>query len=204
MKSLVALLIAGLFAMSATAADSASSQPDLKKGQSLYGATCVACHGANGNSTIPAQPKLAEQHPEYLVKQLQDFKSGQRESAIMKGFASALSDDDMRDIAWWLGDQKILKSYASDEKLAERGQGIYRGGIMDRNIPACAACHSPNGAGIPIQYPRIGGQFESYLTTQLEQFRSGERANSAVMHEVAHYMTDNEIKAVAAYIAGLR
>lgn len=205
MKSLAALLIAAFFAASASAADtSAPAAPDLKAGAATFNATCVACHGANGNSTVPAQPKLAAQHPEYLVKQLEDFKDGKRESAIMKGFASSLSEQDMRNVAWWLADQKLDPSTASDEKLAERGQAIYRGGIMDRNIPACAACHSADGAGLPIQYPRVGGQFEQYIATQLEQFRSGARANSEVMHEVAHYLTDGEIKAVSAYIAGVR
>lgn len=205
MKSLAAFLIALLFAASAWAADAAApAAPDLKAGQATFSATCVACHGADGNSTVPAQPKLAQQHPEYLVKQLEDFKSGARTSAIMKGFASALSEQDMRNVAWWLASQKMTWGFSSDEKLAARGQAIYRGGIMDRHIPACAACHSPNGAGIPIQYPRLGGQFEDYVATQLKQFRSGERANSDVMHDVAHYMTDNEIKAVSDYIAGLR
>lgn len=205
MKSLAAFLIASLFAASSWAADTAApAAPDLKAGQATFSATCVACHGADGNSTVPAQPKLAQQHPEYLVKQLQDFKSGARTSAIMKGFASSLSEQDMRNVAWWLASQKMTFGFSSDEKLATRGEGIYRGGIMDRHIPACAACHSADGAGIPIQYPRLAGQFEDYVTTQLKQFRSGERANSTVMHDVAQYMTDDEIKAVADYIAGMR
>jgi cytochrome c553 len=132
-------------------------KPDLAKGEASFGAVCAACHAADGNSGTPANPKLAQQHPEYLVKQLQEFKSGKRNNAIMKGFASALSDEDMRNIAYWLGSKKAKAGFATDKTLVQMGERIYRGGIADRQVPACAGCHSPNGAGIPAQYPRVSG-----------------------------------------------
>jgi cytochrome c553 len=202
-------LPAFLFSAVAAAALSFSAQaqtakPDLAKGAASYGAVCVACHAADGNSTTPANPKLAQQHPEYLIKQLQEFKSGKRKNAVMQGFASALSDDDMRNIAYWLADQKAKGGAATDKDLVKLGERIYRGGIADRQIAACAGCHSPNGAGIPAQYPRLSGQHADYTAAQLQQFRSGARANNVQMTGVAAKMTDMEIKAVSDYIAGLR
>jgi len=185
-------------------AQAQTAKPDLAKGAASYGAVCVACHAADGNSTTPANPKLAQQHPEYLVKQLQEFKSGKRKNAVMQGFASALSDDDMRNIAYWLADQKAKGGAATDKDLVKMGERIYRGGIPDRQIAACAGCHSPNGAGIPAQYPRLSGQHADYTSAQLQQFRSGARANNVQMTGVAAKMTDLEIKAVSDYIAGLR
>lgn len=181
-----------------------SAKPDLAKGAAAYGNVCVACHAADGNSTTPANPKLAGQHPEYLLKQLQEYKSGKRANAIMQGMAATLSDDDMRNIAYWLASQKPAPGFASDAELVKLGERIYRGGLADRGIAACAACHSPNGAGIPSQYPRLGGQHADYTKAQLEQFRNGTRANNAQMTGVAAKMTDREIKAVSDYIAGLR
>jgi cytochrome c553 len=202
-------LPAFLFSAVAAAALSFSAQaqtakPDLAKGAASYGAVCVACHAADGNSTTPANPKLAQQHPEYLIKQLHEFKSGKRKNAVMQGFASALSDDDMRNIAYWLADQKAKGGAATDKDLVKLGERIYRGGIADRQIAACAGCHSPNGAGIPAQYPRLSGQHADYTAAQLQQFRSGARANNVQMTGVAAKMTDMEIKAVSDYIAGLR
>jgi len=202
-------LPAFLFSAVAAAALSFSAQaqtakPDLAKGAASYGAVCVACHAADGNSTTPANPKLAQQHPEYLIKQLQEFKSGKRKNAVMQGFAAALSDDDMRNIAYWLADQKAKVGAATDKDLVKLGERIYRGGIADRQIAACAGCHSPNGAGIPAQYPRLSGQHADYTAAQLQQFRSGARANNVQMTGVAAKMTDMEIKAVSDYIAGLR
>ena len=202
-------LPAFLFSAVAAAALSFSAQaqtakPDLAKGAATYGAVCVACHAADGNSTTPANPKLAQQHPEYLIKQLQEFKSGKRKNAVMQGFAAALSDDDMRNIAYWLADQKAKGGAATDKDLVTLGERIYRGGIADRQIAACAGCHSPNGAGIPAQYPRLSGQHADYTAAQLQQFRSGARANNVQMTGVAAKMTDMEIKAVSDFIAGLR
>ena len=177
---------------------------DLAKGEASFGAVCVACHGADGNSPTPANPKLAQQHPEYIISQLQAFKSGKRTSAVMQGFAATLSDDDMKNIAYWVASQKNKPGQAKDKDLVFVGERIYRGGIQDRNIPACAGCHSPNGAGIPAQYPRLGGQHADYTVSQLTAFRDGTRKNSAQMTGVAAKLNDREIKAVADYIGGLR
>ena len=205
MKSLATLLTAALLAASASAADApAAPKPDLVKGAASYAAVCVACHAADGNSTVPAQPKLAQQHPEYLIKQLKEYKSGARKDPVMSGFAQALSDDDMRNVAYWLASQKQKKGEARNGDTLALGERIYRGGIADRKIAACAGCHSPNGAGIPAQYPRLGGQHADYIATQLNHFRSGKRANSQPMTDVAAKMNDAEIKAVSDYIAGLR
>ena len=182
----------------------APAKPDLNQGSAKFTAVCAACHGADGNSGTPANPKLAQQHPEYLVKQLQEFKSGKRNNAIMKGFATALSDDDMRNIAYWLTSKPAKAGFAKDKDLVAMGERIYRGGIADRQIAACAGCHSPNGAGIPAQYPRLSGQHADYTVSQLNMFRDGSRANSIQMTQVAAKLNDKEIKAVADYIAGLR
>ncbi|MFP5323845.1 MAG: c-type cytochrome [Gammaproteobacteria bacterium] len=204
MKFSASLLCAAAVAALSFSVQAQTAKPDLAKGAALYGQVCVACHAADGNSTTPENPKIAGQHPEYLMKQLQEFKSGKRDNAIMKGFASALSDDDMRNISWWLADQKAKDGAATDKDLVRLGERIYRGGIADRQIAACAGCHSPNGAGIPAQYPRLAGQHASYTEAQLKAFRDGARKNNAQMTGVAAKMNDREIKAVSDYIAGLR
>ena len=122
----------------------------------------------------------------------------------MQGFAAMLSEDDARNISWWLASQKAKPGVATQPELVVMGERIYRGGIPDRHIPACAGCHSPNGAGIPSQYPRLSGQHAEYTVKQMVAFRDGTRANNAVMQGVAARMNDREIKAVSDYIAGLR
>lgn len=180
------------------------AKPDLAKGEASYAAVCASCHGADGNSGTPAYPKLAQQHPEYLFKQLQEFKSDKRANAIMKGFASTLSDDDMKNIAYWLASKKAKPGNATEKGLVQLGERIYRGGIADRQVAACAGCHSPNGAGIPAQFPRLSGQHADYAAAQLVAFRDGVRKNSGQMSQVAAKLNDREIKAVADYVAGLR
>ncbi|MDD2711670.1 MAG: c-type cytochrome [Simplicispira sp.] len=208
MKLLASLLMAAALvapALPAFSADAAApAKPDLAKGQASFSAVCVACHGADGNSSIGANPSLAQQHPEYLVKQLQEFKSGKRASAIMQGFASMLSDEDMKNIAWWVASNPAKPGTAKEKDLVAIGERIYRGGIPDRNIAACAGCHSPNGAGIPAQYPRLSGQHAEYTAAQLVLFRDGVRLNSLQMTGVAAKLNDREIKAVSDYLAGLR
>jgi cytochrome c553 len=204
MKLTVSLLFAASIAALSFSAQAQSAKPDLVKGAASYGQVCVACHAADGNSTIAENPSLAGQHPEYLVKQLQEFKSGKRENAIMAGFAAMLSDDDMRNISFWLATQKPAGGVATNKETIRQGERIYRGGIADRQIAACAGCHSPNGAGIPSQYPRLAGQHAGYTEAQLKAFRDGVRHNNAQMTGVAAKMNDREIKAVADYIAGLR
>ncbi len=180
------------------------AKPDLAKGEASYAAVCAACHAADGNSTIAVNPSLAQQHPAYLVKQLQEFKSGKRADPVMQGMAALLTDGDMRNVAAWLASQKAKDGFAKDKDLVALGERIYRGGIQDRNIAACAGCHSPNGAGIPAQYPRLSGQHGDYTVKQLTDFRDGKRGNNAQMRDVAAKLNDREIKAVADYIAGLR
>lgn len=209
MKSIASTLItavaAALVAGSAfAAAPAAPAKPDLAKGEAAYGAVCAACHAADGNSTTPVNPKLSQQHPEYLTKQLQEFKSGKRANAVMSGMVAALSDDDMRNISYWLASKQAKPGFAKDKDTVLLGERIYRGGIPDRQIAACAGCHSPNGAGIPAQYPRLSGQHADYTAAQLVAFRDGARKNSAQMTGVAAKMNDREIKAVSDYIAGLR
>ena len=177
---------------------------DVAKGQASYAAVCASCHGADGNSSVPLQPKLAGQHPEYLVKQLREFKDDKRKDPIMKGFVATLSEPDMLNIAAWLHQQKPKDGFAKDKDLVALGERIYRGGVQDRSIAACAGCHSPNGVGIPAQYPRLAGQHADYTVKALKGFRDGARANSIPMQQVAAKLNDREIQAVADYIAGLR
>ena len=216
MKLIAQLLIAAtaaaspIFAFAAPAsapvapAVAPAAKPDLAKGEASFGVVCAACHGADGNSGTPANPKLAQQHPEYLVKQLQEFKSDKRNNAIMKGFASSLSDQDMKNISYWLASKPAKAGAATDKTLVQLGERIYRGGIADRQVPACAGCHSPNGAGIPSQFPRVSGQHADYTAGQLTAFRDGVRKNNLQMSQVAAKMNNREIKAVSDYIAGLR
>lgn len=186
------------------AADAAAAKPDLAKGEASFAAVCAACHGPDGNSLIPDYPKLAQQHPEYLAKQLQEFKSGKRQNAIMLGFSSMLSDEDMRNISYWVATKKAAPGTAADPDLIAQGKRIYLGGVLERNIPACAGCHGPTGAGIPAQYPRLSGQQVNYVVSQLTTFRSGERNNNLQMTGVAVKLNDREIKAVAEYVASMK
>lgn len=207
MKLLASLLTAASLAapaLPAFAAGDTPAKPDLVKGQASYEAVCAACHGADGNSTIVVNPKLAHQHPEYLLKQLNDFKSDKRADPVMKGFAMMLSEEEMRNISAWLAKQPAKTGFSSNKDLVLLGERIYRGGVPDRKIAACVSCHSPNGAGIPSQYPRLSGQHADYTTKQLNAFRDGSRGNNQQMTDVAAKLNDREIKAVADYIAGLR
>ena len=198
------LLVASVFSVQANEAVAPAAKPDLAKGEASYGAVCAACHGVDGNSAISANPKLAQQHPDYIVKQLQEFKSGKRANAIMMGMSAALSEQDMKNIAAWLATKAAKKGFAKDKELVTLGERIYRGGIADRQIAACAGCHSPTGAGIPSQYPRLAGQHADYAVAQLTAFRDGVRKNNTQMTQVAAKLNDREIKAVSDYIAGLR
>ena len=178
-------------------------KPDPAKGQALA-TTCIACHVADGSRGSPANPILQGQHPEYLVKQLQEFKSGKRNNAIMKGMAAVLSDDDMKHVAAFYASKTAKAGFAKVKETVLLGEKIYRGGIAERQVPACSGCHSPNGAGIPSQYPRLGGQHADYAEAQLLAFRSGQRGNNLQMSTISGKMKDAEIKAVADYVAGLR
>jgi cytochrome c553 len=220
-------LLLGVSAMSPSIAAGAATgpaKPDAAKGATLYEqgdaargvVACASCHGAAGNSTIPANPNLAAQSHEYIYKQLTEFrlKAGAKEvlrkgvdgaPSVMTAMAGPLTEADMQNLSLYLTQQKLTEpATATNPKLLERGQHIWRAGIPDRNVPACAGCHSPNGAGIPGQYPRLSGQFPSYIEEQLKLFRAGHRANNQMMNQIADRMSDSDIKAVSDYAAGLR
>ena len=192
------------FSLNVVAAEEA--KPDLAKAKTIAETVCVACHGADGNSAIAANPILAGQGSAYLFKQLTEFKSAVRKNDIMAGMASTLSEEDMKSVALYFSQQKPKPSAASDDKLVAAGQSLWRKGDFERGIPACAGCHGPTGAGIPAQYPRLSGQYAEYTTTQLKNFRIEERSNdpARVMRTIADKLSDKQIKAVADYIAGLR
>ena len=184
---------------------------DLAKAQPIVTQACAACHAVDGNSAIPANPNLAGQHPEYTYKQLRNFKSqggtpAERSNGVMAGMVANLSDDDMKNLAVYFAAQKPKSQAARDAALAKQGESIYRGGIQAKGVAACASCHAPNGTGMPAQFPRVAGQHAEYTATQLTAFRAGQRANdpAQMMRMIAAKMSDQEIKAVSEYIAGLR
>jgi len=205
LSSLMSGLLAAALAAPAVAADAAApAKADVAKGQATATTVCGACHTFDGSRGSPANPILQGQHPEYLVKQLSEFKSGKRDNAIMKGFATMLSDEDMKNVAAFYAGKAAKPGFAKNKATVALGEKIYRGGIADRKVPACSGCHGPTGAGIPSQYPRLSGQHADYTEAQLLAFRGGVRKNNAQMTGVAAGMTDADIKAVADYIAGLR
>lgn len=205
MKTAAFLLSGLLFAATAGAAETqAPAKPDLAKGQATATQICAACHTADSSRGSPANPILQGQHADYLVKQLNEFKAGTRKNAVMSGMVAALTPEDIKNVAAFYASKSAKPGFAKDKALVTLGEKIYRGGIADRAIPACAACHSPNGAGMPAQYPRLAGQHSDYTELQLNTFRSGARGNSAQMVAIAAKMNDREIKAVSDYIAGLR
>lgn len=189
-----------------------AAKPDIAKGQQIASQVCAACHAADGNSVMSANPKLAGQFPEYLVKQLINFKPAggkpaERNNAVMGGMASTLTSiTEMRDVAAFYASQKAKPGASKNKELTALGQKVYRGGNAASGVPACASCHGPGGAGIPAQYPRLSGQYAEYTESQLKTFRSGDRANDPqkMMRAIAGRMTDQEITAVSDYIAGLR
>ena len=204
MKPFLVLMFAAMTAGPLWASESAPAfKPDAAKGQ-VTAATCQACHTADGSRGISANPILQAQHPEYLVKQLTEFKAGKRKNAIMQGFAATLSEEDMKNVAAFYTSKQAAPGTSTNKETIRLGEQIYRGGIANKQIPACAGCHSPTGAGIPSQYPRLGGQHAEYSESQLLAFRSGLRANNAQMMTIASRMNDAEIKAVSDYLAGLR
>lgn len=209
MKRIMALG-AALVAVAAVAAEP-PFKGDAAKGQVLASQTCAACHGADGNSQIAVNPKLAGQIPEYLHKQLSNFKAvagkkAERDNPVMAGMVANLSAEDVRNLAAYYGAQAANTGTAKSRDLVALGQKIYRGGNAGKGIPACASCHGPNGAGMPAQYPRLAGQHAEYTEAQLKAFRTGERANDPnnSMRGTAVKLSDREIQGVSDYIAGLR
>lgn len=196
-KLLISLLIS--FGISGVA----MAQGDAAAGQGKA-AVCFGCHGADGNSTAPTFPKLAGQNSAYIVKQLKDIKSGARPSPMMAGFAAGLSEQDMEDLAAFFGAMKTSSADVADADLVAKGQAIYSSGVQAKGVAACAACHSPDGAGNGLAgFPAVKGQYAIYVEGQLNAFRSGARANdpSNMMRDIAGKMSDDEIKAVSAFVA---
>jgi cytochrome c553 len=193
------------FASAASAAaESAASAPEPAKGAALSTAVCAACHTNDGSRGSAANPILQGQHPDYIVKQLTEFKAGLRDNPIMRAMAAPLSEADMKNVAAFYAGKQAKPGFAKNKDLVGVGETIYRGGIADRSVPACAGCHGPSGAGIPAQYPRLAGQHADYVEAQLVAFRGGARHNNPAMTAIAAKLNDREIKAVADYIAGLR
>ena len=207
------LLLLAAFAWPALAAAQtpapAAAKPDAAK---IVNEVCAACHGVDGNSAAIINPSLAGQGADYITLQLRHFKAGIRQNAIMQGFASTLSDADMVALGDYFAGQKPKPLAARDPALVKAGQRLYRGGVAALGVPACSACHSPNGAGVPKNYPRLGGQHADYSYAQLKAFGAGARgndkdgkdANGRIMHAVAGKMSDDQMKAVAEYMQGLR
>ena len=211
--SRAAVVFAASVVVSATgaafAADAAkpAAKLDLARGSQIATQVCAACHAADGNSAAAANPKLAGQHPEYLARQLAGFKENKaRKNAIMKGFADALTPEDAANVSAFYAVQKPGTGAARNVATVKMGEKIYRGGIAEKGVAACASCHGPAGSGIPAQYPRLAGQWADYTKAQLISFRAGERQNDpqSMMRGVASKLSDKEIDAVADYIAGLK
>jgi len=210
-KSLFVTMMA-VSALAFAAEEKAPARTDPAKGESIYAngdnerniPACVACHGAAGNSTIGQNPKLSSQHEAYVYKQLSDFKTPQRNNPVMSGIAKGLSDDDMRNIAAYLDKQTAKPGAARDKNTIELGKKIFRAGIANKDVPACAGCHGATGNGIPAQFPRLSGQHQDYTLAQLNAFGNGTRKNSPQMVTIAKRMSEDEMKAVADYVAGLR
>lgn len=195
-----AFLLLGL-SFSAIASDSGNAEAGKSKS-----ATCSACHGADGNSMNPEWPTLAGQHPNYIAKQLANFKDGARYNATMSPMAAPLSEQDMLDLAAFYAGQQP-KGGMADESMVELGEAVFRGGNTSTGVAACSGCHGPTGSGNPAaKFPGLAGQHAKYIALQLYAFRKGERANDAgkMMRNVALRMTDDEIEAVAQYIQGLK
>lgn len=209
---LLATLVVAGSASAADAAHGSAPKLDPAKGGSLYDTgdnarglpACASCHGAGGNSTIVANPKLAGQVDTYIHKQLVDFTTPNRQQPVMTTYAKMLSDEEKTNIAAWLSTQQPKQGAAKNKDTVDLGRKIYRGGIADRGVAACASCHGATGSGIPAQYPRLAGQHQDYTFAQLQAFKSGARNNSPQMGTLAKRMSDEEMKAVADYIAGLK
>ncbi|OIR04896.1 cytochrome c4 [mine drainage metagenome] len=206
-RHLAWLVLSVGFSMNAVAAEKAAASAPVvekKSAEQIVNTVCAACHTADGNSVITLNPKLASQHPEYLEKQLTEFKSGKRANAVMSGMASMLSDEDIKNLAAYFSAKALVLGKAKTNGVGSLGEKIYRGGVAATSVPACAACHGANGLGLPKQFPSLRGQNADYVLAQLRSFRLGERANAPMMMDIAGKMSDAEMAAVADYIQGLR
>lgn len=209
----IALLSLSAFAPTAVASEAKKApKADLAKGEALYAngdasrgiVSCLSCHGAAGNSTISINPKLSGQHEAYVAKQLVDFTTANRNNAVMTTFAKLMTAEDVKNVSAYLATQKPKAGAAKNKDIVELGKKIYRAGIAEKNVAACASCHSPTGAGIPSQFPRLAGQHQDYTIAQLMAFKNKVRKNSEQMTTISMRMSDEEMKAVADYVAGLK
>jgi len=198
-KVLVSLLLTlGITGLAHAAGDAEAGQGKV--------VVCGACHGADGNSAAPNFPKLAGQGERYLLKQLNDIKSGNRTVVEMTGLLDNLSEQDLADIAAYFASQQMSVG-AADPKLVERGGALFRGGKLAEGMPACTGCHSPNGAGLDAAgFPQIGGQHAAYVAKQLTDFREGNRTNdgdSLIMRSIAAKLSNKDIAALSSFVQGL-
>src|SRR2546423_10801759 len=200
-------LLASLAAGAEGAAQSPAPKPDLAAAKQIVDQVCAACHGADGNSVSPANPSIGGQHAEYITLQLMPFQTGIRANAVMQAMVEKLTPEQMQALGIFFAQQKAKLSAAKDKELVAAGAKIFRGGNAASGVPACAACHSPDGAGIPKRYPRIGGQYSDYTLSQLKAFKAGERgadkegkdANGRVMSLIASRKSEREMQAVAEF-----
>jgi cytochrome c553 len=206
------LLASVLFATLSNASAQDTKQDVFVNGDAAAGAaraaTCFACHGPNGNGAInPEWPKLSAQGSRYIYGQLKDFKTAARKNPVMMGQAAALSDEDMRNLASFFAAQAPVPGVASKDAV-KVAQLLYRGGDASRGLPACAACHSPEGLGnAAAAYPRLSGQNSGYVINQLKAYASGERGatpKGQIMQSIASKLTSDEISALASYVSGLQ
>lgn len=212
LKSLLVATLAVSAGVSAAEAPRLAPKADPAKGGALYDSgdaarglpACMSCHGAAGNSTIVANPKLAGQIEAYTHKQLVDFTTPARQNPIMTPYSKMLTEDEKRHIAAYLANQQAKPGAAKNKDTVELGRRIYRGGIAEKGVAACASCHGATGNGIPAQYPRLSGQHQDYTYAQLDAFKNGTRKNSIQMTTLAQRMSPEEMKAVSDYIAGLK
>lgn len=198
------LLYASTLAVVLTASAHAAPAPDLAQAQEKATQICGACHTFDGSRGVAANPILQGQIADYIVKQLGDFKSGKRVNPVMTAMAAPLTEDDIRNLAAFYAGKQAKPGFAKDRDTVLLGEKIFRGGIAAKQVPACAGCHSPDGAGIPAQFPRLGGQHTEYTAAQLNAFRAGTRTNAPMMVTIAARLSDKEIAALADYITGLR
>ena len=212
---LLAVLAGSLSAAAALALEQTTApaaKPDLAKAQTIVKEVCSACHGTDGNSPTAINPSLAGQPAEYITLQLTHFKSGLRANPVMQGMAATLTPEDMKALGAYFSQQKPKGLAAKDAALVTAGQKVYRGGDAATGLPACAACHAPNGAGVAKNYPRLAGQYVDYTYAQLKAFKAGERGadkdgkdvNGRIMATIASRMSDAQMRSVAEYTSGLR
>ena len=211
-RMLLLAAVAGALSAAAALAQAPAGKPDLAKAQSIVKDVCSACHGTDGNSPTPVNPGIAAQPADYITLQLMHFQSGIRVNPVMQGMAATLKPEDMRALGQYFAQQKPKSLAAKDAALVTAGQKLFRGGDAATGIPACAACHAPDGAGIAKNYPRLAGQYADYTYAQLKAFKNGERGadkdgkdiNGRIMATIAAKMSDAQMKAVAEYASGLR